>query len=174
MAPRGRQAIRTDADLDAMRVHWAIIASAHIILARPDKLDRRAPQTLRNHRRFALHMRIDYGPPAKTAAGKFSMKGNLVRFQSKDLGDSHLVHRLKLRRDPGLRAIAVKADGGIQRFHRSVRQIGKLKLGHNPSGSRYAIHRLVIAPRHSHVAWGASQLFVLDPQLRTVRVFDSG
>ena len=125
-------------------------------------------------RRFALHMRIDYCSPAKTAAGKFSMKSNLLRFQSEDLGDGHLIHRLKLRRDPCFRAVAIKANRSIQRLHRRVRQIRKFILGHNPSGSRDSIYRLIITKRNRNIARSASQLSVRGPQLRTVRVFDSG
>ena len=80
MAPRCRHSIRPDADLDAMRVHRTIVTAAHIILTRPNELNRRATQTLRNHSRFALDVRVDYGAPAKTAAGKFSVESNLFRF----------------------------------------------------------------------------------------------
>src|SRR5205807_1576444 len=89
MAPRRRHAVRPDSDLDAMRVHRTIVTAAHIIFARPNELDRCAPQTLRYHRRLALHMRIDHCSPAKTAAGKFSMKSDLFWFQSQYLGDGH-------------------------------------------------------------------------------------
>ena len=56
VSPCGRQAIRPNADLDAMRVHWTIVTALHIILTSPNELDRRAPQTLRNQSRFARHM----------------------------------------------------------------------------------------------------------------------
>src|SRR5258706_10633327 len=56
VAPCCRQAIRSDADLNTMRVHWAVVTAAHIVLTRPNELDRRATQTFRNHSRFALHM----------------------------------------------------------------------------------------------------------------------
>src|ERR1700674_2825267 len=56
VTPCGRQAIWPDSDLDAMRVHRTIVTTAHIILTRPDELNRRATETLRNHSGFALHV----------------------------------------------------------------------------------------------------------------------
>src|SRR6267143_5407521 len=56
VSPCRRQAISPDADLDAMRVHWTIVTTAHIIFASPNKFYRSAAETLRNHRRFALHV----------------------------------------------------------------------------------------------------------------------
>ena len=64
--------IRSNADLDAMRVHWTIVTTSHIVLTRPNELDRRAPRRRLQSQRFARHMRIDYRAPAKAAAGKFS------------------------------------------------------------------------------------------------------
>src|SRR5439155_4264650 len=77
VSPGCRQAIRPDADLNAMRVHRTIVTAPHIILTRPNELNRGATQTFRNHSRFALDVRVDYGAPAKTAAGKFSVESNL-------------------------------------------------------------------------------------------------
>src|SRR6267143_909647 len=56
VTPSRRHSIRTDADLDPVRMHRTIIAAAHVILTCPDELDRRATQTLRNYGRFALHV----------------------------------------------------------------------------------------------------------------------
>ena len=108
-------------------------------------------------------MRINYGASAKTAAGKFGVKGDMLRFQAEDLGDGHLIHRLKLRRNPRLSAIAIEANRRIQRLHRRVGQIRKFILGHNPSSSGDAIHRLVITTSDGHVAGSTGQLFVLRP-----------
>ena len=79
MAPGSGHSIRPDADLDAMSVHRTIVAAAHIILTRPDQLNRRAAQTPGNHRRFALHMRVDHCAPAETAASIFGVKSDLFR-----------------------------------------------------------------------------------------------
>src|SRR5207253_9247008 len=109
MAPGGGHPISSYADLDTMSVHRTIITAAHIILAGPYELHRRAAQTLRNHRGFARHMRIDHCAPAETTAGIFSVKSNLFRLQSENLSNRHLVHRLKLRRHPSLCLVAFKA-----------------------------------------------------------------
>ncbi|SRR5260370_26508537 len=80
VAPCGRYAVRPDSDLDAMRVHGAIVAAAHIILASPNELDRRAAQPFGDHRRFALHVRIDHSAATKTTPGKFGVESDLFRF----------------------------------------------------------------------------------------------
>src|SRR5437016_2333808 len=79
MTPGGRHAIRADANLDPMRVHRTIVATAHIILTRPDELYWSVAETFRDYRRFARHMRINYGAPAETAARIFSVESYLFR-----------------------------------------------------------------------------------------------
>ena len=79
--PRGRRhSVGTNPDFDTMRVHRPIVAAADIVFARPDQFDRRAAQALRNQGRFARHMGIERRPPAKTAAGIFGVKRDLLRF----------------------------------------------------------------------------------------------
>ena len=43
-----------------MCVHWPIVTAAHIILTCPNELDRCAPQTFRNRRRFEFDGTLRY------------------------------------------------------------------------------------------------------------------
>ena len=155
-----------------MRVHRTIVTAAHVVFTCPNKFDGRAAQALRNDGCLTLHVRIDHCASAKTTAGKFSMKSHLFGFQAQLLGDGHLIQCLKLRRDPGLRRVAIKTNGGIQRLHWRMGQIWKLVLSHNPFRWRDPSHRLVVTTRHRDVACGPGQFFVPGPQLRTVCVFN--
>src|SRR5215831_18835938 len=96
MAPRCRQAIAPDTNLDSMRVHRPIVTAAHIIFTSPDQLNGRTPKSFGDGCCLARHMRIDHCPTAKTAAGEFSVKGYLLRFETEHLADSRLIHCLKL------------------------------------------------------------------------------
>ncbi len=80
MPPGEWHAVGVDADFDPMREHRTIVARAHIVLAREDKLDRRAGQTLGDRGRFALHVGVQNAAPAEAAAGEFDVKGDLLRF----------------------------------------------------------------------------------------------
>src|SRR6266496_5923194 len=73
MSPRQWHPIRSNANLDSMYTHRAIVPAAHIILTSPNKFHRRAPQTFRDRSSFTRYVTIRNGAPAKTAAGKFGM-----------------------------------------------------------------------------------------------------
>src|SRR5262245_6689392 len=104
-----------------MRVHRAIVAAADIIFPCPNQFNRRASQSLSDQRRFGRYVRIDYCAAAKTTTGKFSMEGDLFRLKAEHFSNNHLVHGLKLRRNPSLRAIAIESNRGIERLHRRMR-----------------------------------------------------
>src|SRR5258708_38720600 len=63
MPPRCRHAIVTNANLDTMDMHGAIVTALDIILPRPNKLDRLAAKTSSDRRRLPLHMRIGNSAP---------------------------------------------------------------------------------------------------------------
>jgi len=63
-----------------MKVHRTVVAALHVIFARPDELDGSPAQAFRDHRCFALHVRITYGTSAEAAASHFGMKSYLLRF----------------------------------------------------------------------------------------------
>src|SRR2546421_727454 len=56
MAPCRRHTVWPDSDLDTMRVHRTVVTAAHIIFTRPNKLNRRAAQPLRDLSRFPRDM----------------------------------------------------------------------------------------------------------------------
>src|SRR6266404_4063773 len=80
VTPGSRESIWPNADFDAMKVHRTIVATLHVIFARPDELDGSSAQAFRDHRCFALHMRITYGTSAETATSHLGMKSYLIRF----------------------------------------------------------------------------------------------
>src|SRR5713226_5216068 len=106
MSPRQWHPVRSNADFDAMHMHRTIVATAHVILTPPNKLNRCAPQTLRDRRSFTRYVTIGNRAPAKTASGKFSMESDLLRFQTQYFGDCHLIEGLKLGRNPRLCPVA--------------------------------------------------------------------
>src|SRR6185295_1253769 len=98
MPPRDRHSVTADTNLDAMHMHGPVITPAHIIFTAPDQFDWRATKSFGDQGCFARDVRIGRRAPAKTAAGKLSMKSILVRLQTEHFGNYRLVHRLKLRR----------------------------------------------------------------------------
>src|SRR5690349_17739814 len=73
MSPRSGHPVRADAELDAMDVHRTIVAALNIIFARPHQLDRRSLQSLGDHRRLAVNVRICRGAPPKASACHLGM-----------------------------------------------------------------------------------------------------
>src|SRR5438309_313918 len=53
VTPCRRHLIASNANLDTMHMHRAIVTAADVIFARPDQFDRRAAKTLCNHRGFS-------------------------------------------------------------------------------------------------------------------------
>src|SRR5712692_9522924 len=85
--PRCGHAILANANLDSMYMHGAIVAALDVIFPRPDKLDRRAAKTFRDHCSLTLHVGIGNGAPAKASARHLRVEGDLLRFQAEDFGD---------------------------------------------------------------------------------------
>src|SRR6476646_7613603 len=96
MPPCGGRAVRANADLDAMRVHRAIVAALYVIFTSPYQLHRSATKLFGDCRRLALYMVIDHSPSAKAPTRVFRMKDDLFGLELKRLGDRHMVHRLEL------------------------------------------------------------------------------
>ena len=65
-----------------MYKHRAVVAALHIVFASPDEFHRGTPKSLRDNRRFTLHVRVSDGTPTKPAAGHFRVERNLFRLQS--------------------------------------------------------------------------------------------
>ena len=150
------QPIRANSDLDAMNVHRTIVAALHVVFAGPDELHRSSGKTLRDCGCFTLDVRVRHCSSPESSTGHLRVECDLVRFQSKDFSDRRLVESLELRTCPHLRAIAIKPDGCIQRFHRAVSKIGELVFGNYPIGGGDATHRLIVATGDRDVAGSAS------------------
>ena len=176
VSPRRRHAVRADADLDAVHVHRAVVAAPHVVFARPDQLDRRAAQALRDLGRLALDVRVRHGAPAEAAARHLGVKGDLLRLQSEHFGDGRLVEGLELRTGPDFRAVAVEPHGRVQRLHRRVRQVGELVLGDDAVALRRSRSmRLRVAARDGDSAGGARELpCTASNRLRAVGTLDAG
>src|SRR5579884_3975371 len=98
-------------------------------LARPDQFDGSALYPLGDLRRLALDVRVGDGASAKASALHLGVERDLSGLKTKGLGDGHLIDGLELRGSPDLGAVAVKADGGVQRLHRGVGEKRELVLG---------------------------------------------
>src|ERR1700675_1889346 len=121
--PRRGHAIVTNANLDSMDMHGAIVTALDIVLPRPNELYWCAAKTFCDRRRLPLHVGIGTGAPAKASARHLSMKRHLLGLQAEDLRDGHLVDGLELRAGPNFRSITIEPDGGIQGFHRGMGEI---------------------------------------------------
>ena len=174
VTPCRRHAIRAHSNLDAVHVHRTIVAALHVVFAGPDEFHRSPGKTLRDRGCLTLDVRVRRRSSPESAAGHLRVKGDLIRFQTQDLGDRHLVHSLELRTGPYFRAIAVIPDGGVQGLHRAVSKIRELVFGNYPIAGGDACQRLFVTASHGNVARSASEFFVLFPQLRIVRPLYSG
>src|SRR5437016_11322320 len=96
MSPGRGHPIRADTDLDAMLLHRAVIAALDVVFPSPNELDRNTAHTLGDLSGFTLHMRVTNGASTKAAAGHLGMKGDLLGFETKDLGDRCLINALEL------------------------------------------------------------------------------
>src|SRR6266566_9102501 len=117
MSPPQRHAVRSDPNLDPVRKHGTIVAALHVIFAGPDEFYGNTFATFGDGSRFALHMRIRRRSSPESAAGHLGVKGNLLRLQAEDFGNSHLIDGLKLRTGPNFSVIAIKPDGSVQWLH---------------------------------------------------------
>src|SRR6266566_3154219 len=110
-------------------------------------------------------MCIDNCPSAKAAAGKLRMKSDLFRLEPKHVSNCHLIHSLKLGRNPGLGAVTIESHCSIQRLHRRVSKIWKLVFGGDSTGPWKSFKCLLIAARDSNIASRSHQFLVPGPQL---------
>src|SRR5207248_244946 len=156
-------------NLDAMQTHWAVVTALHVVLARPDQLDGSSLHAFCDGRGFALHVAVQHGATSEAATRHLRVKSDLLRLEAEDLRDGHLIYARNLGAGPGFGLVALEADGGVQRLHGTVRQIGKLKFRDNPVGNRNGVECFLIPAGGSHHADGAPELLELRPQSVAVR-----
>ena len=172
--PRCGHAVMTNANLDSMDMHGAIVTALDIVLPRPNELDRCAAKTFCDRRRLPLHVGIGNGASAKASTRHLSMKRHLLRLQAEDLRDGHLVDGLELRAGPNFRSITIEPDGGVQGFHRGVSEIRKFVFCDYPVRGGDGIHGLLVAAIHGNVARSVRQFLILREQLCAVGWFYGG
>ena len=96
VSPGSGHPIRADTDLDAMLLHRAVIAALDVVFPSPNELDRSPAQALGDFSGFTLHVRVTHRASAEASAGHLGMKGDLLGFKGKDLGDRRLINSLNL------------------------------------------------------------------------------
>ena len=109
LLPGDGGALRIDADAQAVDVRRPVVAAAHVVLARPDDLDRRA-RRLRDLNRLGDDVARRGRAAAEAAAQEHRVDLDLLGRDAEDLRRRHLVHRLELRAGPDL-ALAVVRCG---------------------------------------------------------------
>src|SRR5437867_181698 len=167
--PSRRFAVRANTHFDAMHVHRTVEASLNVIFTCPNQLYGSPGKTLRDCRRFALHVRIGDCAPAESASGHFSVKDDLLGLESEDFRNRDLIEGLRLGASPRLRASAIEANRRIQWLHWRVGKVWKMVLGYEPITLGDAFHVFDVAAGHRNLSRGASELSVLGLQLRRVR-----
>jgi hypothetical protein len=155
-----------------MREHRPIVAALHIVLACPHQFDWDARHALGDGGCFARDVRIEGRASAEAAARVFGVECDLFRLQSQNLADGDLIQRLRLRRNPGLGAVAIKSDGGVQRLHRRMSEIGKRELGNDPIRRQNRIDGSIVAALDGDLSGDESQGLVLSPQPRTISALE--
>ncbi|MNF95516.1 hypothetical protein D3C84_782750 [compost metagenome] len=128
MLPGLGQAIGTQADTGLMHKRRAVIATANVILPRPDGFHRRA-RGLGHLHRFADKVRGRIGPPAKPATEELGMDHYLLGFEPGDFCRDHLVQGLELGAGPDLALVRGNPDSAVERLHRRMSQIRHAVLG---------------------------------------------
>ena len=87
-------------------IHRTIVAGLHIVLARPDQLDRcGALDRFGDISRLAHEVGRGIGAPAEAAAGKDLVDLDLLRFKSDRLRNRALVDRMELLAVPYLATV---------------------------------------------------------------------
>src|SRR5919106_318470 len=109
-------------------MHGAIVATLHVILTGPHKLDGSPGQAPGDGCGLTLDVCIWSCAPSEAPARHLGVKHHLLRLEPKDFGDGGLIDRLKLGAGPYFRAIAIEPYGGVERLHGSVGQIRELIL----------------------------------------------
>src|SRR5439155_24307846 len=101
--------------LQGVVIRRPIEAGAHVVLARPDELDRNARLTRRRNR-FGDGGRLDQvignriGPPTEAAACEELVDEDLLGLQADRLRDAHLIDRVKLLAVPDLATVRIELD----------------------------------------------------------------
>ena len=83
-----------------------------------------------------LHRKIRrrIGAAAETAACIQHVDFDLRRLQAEYAGDHRLINRLELLAAPYFALVAIEFDYAVHRFHRGMREVGKLKGRFNAFG----------------------------------------
>ena len=132
MPPGDHLVAGVEAGLEALRRHGVVEAVAHVVLARPHHLDRRAAQILGQQRR--LDGEVALGLAAEAAAEQRRLHGHLGRRHAERGGD--VVARLTgaLHRRPDLPLAMAHAGDGRRRLHGGVVEMGRVVLGRDHLG----------------------------------------
>ena len=120
-----RHAARIDARADPIDAVRAVVAAVHVVLARPDGLDRLA-DALRDECGFDDEIRAVARAPSEATAEEGGVQHHLLRREAERFGDHQAVHRLVLRADPQLAAIRRHLRHAVQRLHAGMREIRQL------------------------------------------------
>ena len=116
--------------LHAMHHHGPVISASNVVLARPNHMNWSASID-RFH--YLRHLRgpVRRGARSSTEASTAQKRVDfdLLGFHAQKLRSHNLIECLQLRTRPDFRAVAMKFDHAIHRFHRCVREIRKRVLG---------------------------------------------
>ena len=130
MLPAGNLATPVNPCFNAMHHHRPVIAAPYVILARPHHVNRSAPLDRFHHlRHLRCPVRRGARPSPKAASAQKRVDLDLLGFHPQKLRSDHLIERLQLRARPYFRAVAMKLDHAIHRFHGRVREKRKCVLG---------------------------------------------
>src|SRR5574341_1591616 len=168
VAPRRGHAIGANADLSPMKMHRPIEATADVVFASPHLFDGGAAEPLGDFGCFALDMRVRHGPSPKSTAGHLSMKDDLIGLEAERLRNGNLIEGLKLRTDPGLGPVTIKADGRVEWLHRRMRQVRKIKVCNDANRLTDSFNRFFVSPRQRAQPFGSGKLLVFRPQRSSV------
>jgi hypothetical protein len=111
-----------------VQIGWPVIACAHVVLARPHQLHRRAAlDRLGDADRFQDVIRVRVGPAAEAAAREQHVELDLLGFEPQHAGDRALVYGLELFAVPDFAAVLVEFHHAVKRFHRRMRKVRKVE-----------------------------------------------
>ena len=128
LLPRHGRAGRVQRRADGVIRPGPVVAAAHVVLARPDHLDRR-PDGLGNLHGLAHEVAVGHRPPAEAAAQQRRVQRHLFRLQPGLLRRGVAVDGLELRADPDLAAVGPHVGDAVDRLHRRVGQVRQVVDG---------------------------------------------
>src|SRR5262249_13667501 len=111
--------------LDAVDEHRAVIAAAHVVLAGPDRLHRRAGR-LGDLHRLGDVVGAAGEATAEPAAEERRVQRHLLDVEAEELRRDLLVARLPLRAGPDLALPGVDLRRRVERLHAGVREVRHL------------------------------------------------